>query len=130
MAQCDHTFLLDRLTDHDEGLPSGLAIGDDVVRNAPIEFVDLTPWHELVDLDRVRVSNRDGFQLIVGYLHVLTLANLVPFDDVLITNRLTGHGIELTVFDPIAGLPIDLVKFDSLSLGDRREQLNRTRNQR
>jgi hypothetical protein len=112
MAERDHAFLPDRLTDHGEGLPADLPVGGDVVRNVPIKFVDLTPRHELVDLDRVRASDRDALQFIASYFDVATLADLVALDDVLVADGLAGHGIELAVFDPVPGISVDLVKSD------------------
>src|SRR6202040_2498209 len=82
MPERDHAFLLDRLADNGERLPTNLALGGDVVRNVPMEFVDLTPRHELVDLDRVRTSNRDALQLIVGYFDITVLGDLVALDEV------------------------------------------------
>jgi hypothetical protein len=93
----------------------------DVVRNVAIELVDLIPRHELVDLDRVRASDRDGLQLVIGYFDVAALAHLVALDDVFVADRLAGHGIELAIFDPVPGLPVDLVKSDLFALRDRRE---------
>jgi hypothetical protein len=123
-----HTFLLDCFTNHCEGLPADLALGGDKVRGAPIELIDLVPWHELVDLYRVRAPDRNSLQFIVIYLDVVALADLVALDDVLLTNRLAGHGIKLAVFNPVSSLPVDLMKSDLLPLRDRREQPNRTRN--
>jgi hypothetical protein len=54
-GQYDPAFLFDRRMDS-KGPPAGLALGGDVVRNFPIEFVDLTPRRELIDLDRARAS--------------------------------------------------------------------------
>src|SRR3979411_1685924 len=59
MTERYHVLLLDRLTDHGEGLLADLTVGSDVVWNVPIEFVDLTLRHELVDLDGVRASDRE-----------------------------------------------------------------------
>ena len=73
MTERYHVLLLDRLTDHGEGLLADLALGSDVVRNVPIEFVDLALRHELVDLDGVRAFDRDRFQLIVSYFNVAAL---------------------------------------------------------
>jgi hypothetical protein len=64
-AERHHVFLPYSLTDHDEGLPADLAIGGDVVRKVPVEFIDLASGYELPDFDRVRASDRNGLQLIV-----------------------------------------------------------------
>jgi hypothetical protein len=78
----------------------------------------------------VRAANRDGLKLIVGYFDVAALPDLVSLDDVLAVDRLAGDGIDLAIFDPVAGSPVDLMKFDFLPLRGRREQLDRTRDQR
>jgi hypothetical protein len=60
----------------------------------------------------------------------LPLADLVAHDDVLGIDGLAGLGIKLAVFDPVPGFLVDLMKSNLLPLRDRREQLDRTRDQR
>src|SRR6202035_3540129 len=82
----NHAFLLDGLTNHGEGLTADLAVGGDVIRNVPIELVDLASRHKLVDLDRVRASYSDSLQLFTGYFDVASLSGLKALNDVFVAD--------------------------------------------
>jgi hypothetical protein len=102
-AKRSYVFLLDRRTDHGISLPSDLAIGGDVVGIAQIEFVDFISRRELVDLDRMLAFDRDSLALVLSYFDVASFVDLVAHDDILVIDLFAGLGIELAVFDPMAG---------------------------
>src|SRR6185312_6504881 len=112
----NHDFLLDGLTNHGEGLSADFAVGGDVVRNVPIELVDLASRHELVDLYRVGASERDGLQLFIGYFDVPALGDLKVSNDVYVADCFACDRIDSAVFDPVPGFPVDLMKLNLLTL--------------
>jgi len=72
--------------------------------------------HELVDLNRALAFERDCFELFWTDFDVLALADFVAFDDVVAFDLITRLRIDLAILDPIAGVLIDLMKADLLSL--------------
>ena len=100
----DHAFLLDRLAYYNVSLSAHLSIRGDVVGIVQIEIVDLFSRHELIDVDRMCAFGRGCLELILGYLDVVSFADLVTHDDVLVIDLFTGHRVDLAVFDPISGL--------------------------
>src|ERR1700726_5234135 len=110
-------------------MTADLAVGGDVVRNVPIELVDLASRHELVDLYRVRASDCDGLQFFISYFDVAALGGLKALNDVFVADGFARDRIGLAVFDTIPCLPVDQMKSDRLPLRDRGEELNRTRDE-
>src|SRR5262249_41918832 len=62
-------------------------------------------------------------------LKVLALADLVALYDLLGVDLVAGFGVDLPVLDPVAGVLVDLVKADLLSLAARRKKGDGTRDQ-
>src|SRR5262249_60137537 len=75
--------------------------------------------HELVDLDGSVALNGDGLKLFRLYLNVFTFADFVALHDVGWIHFLAVLRIYLAVSDTIAGLFVDLIKADLLSLAAR-----------
>jgi hypothetical protein len=122
--------LLDRLADDGERLLPHLAVGHDVVGVAEIQLVDLVLRDELLDVDHPRAFDGHCFKLLRFELDVLALPRFVALDDVVLRNLVAGVGIDLAVFDAIAGVLVDLVKPDLFPFGRRREKLDRAGHQR
>src|SRR5262245_24635111 len=107
-----HSLLFYSLSNYCERLLPDVAIGDNVVRAVQIEFVDLFLRHELIDLDRAFAFDRDRLEFLGIDLEVLVLTDLVAFDDVIGVHFFFAVGIDLAVFDPMAGLFVDLMEAD------------------
>src|SRR6266850_484592 len=101
-TQCDHSLFLDRVPDHNVGLPADLAIWDDVIRNVQVEVVDLISRHEPINLDRVPAFDSDRLKLILGYFNVAILADLVAHDDALSLDVFAGLCIAFAILDPVS----------------------------
>ena len=86
--------------------------------------------HELVDLDRALALDGDSLEFFGLDLDVSALADFIAFDDVGRVDLVSGLGIDLSVFDTIARLFIDLVEADLFSFAARGEECNRTRYER
>src|SRR5262245_34029211 len=106
-------------------LPSGTMY----VRIVEIQLVDLLAGYKLVDFDRPLTLNCYGFKLFRLNLDVLALADFVAFDDVRGFHFIFVAGINLTIFDPTAGLLVDLMETDLLPLAARRIKGDGTRYQ-
>src|SRR5882757_3452000 len=126
----NHPFLLDRLSDHRVCLSTDLSIRDDVVGPIQIDVIDFDSRYESVNVDRVSSFDRNSLELILGYFNVAAFAQLIAHHDVFGVDLTAGLGIELAIFDPIAGSSVDLMESEFLSLRDRREELDRARNKR
>ena len=85
--------------------------------------------HKLVDVDRAGGFERDVFQLVLRHLDVGVGIHLVALDDVVVRDFLARVGINLRVFDPVAGLLVDLVEADLLGIGSGRVQSDRAGNE-
>src|SRR5262249_19785507 len=125
-----HPFLADGLADHRKGLLSDFAIRNDKVWVAQIEFVDLRLRYELINFDDAFAVDGDGLKLLWFKLDVLAFCDLVAFDDVATVHFFPGFCVDFPVADTIAGFPIKLVEADLFPLGRRREQRDRTRDER
>src|SRR6266487_6513203 len=125
-----HAFVADRLANDRERLLADLAVGYHVVGIVEIEVVDLFPRHELVDLDGARALDRNRLELLGLELDVLAFADFVTLDDVGGIHLVFGLRVHFAVFDAVAGLLVDLVKPNFLSLAAGRKQRDRTRNER
>jgi hypothetical protein len=126
----DHTFLLDRLASYSVSLLANLAIGRDVVRIVQIEIVDLGSRYELIDLDCMPAFDRYCLEFFLGNFDVLSLADLIAHDDIVVIDLSTRHGIDFAVFDPVSGVFVDLMESDLLALRCCRKELDWTRHQR
>ncbi|MHC2698873.1 hypothetical protein ACVMHZ_002006 [Bradyrhizobium liaoningense] len=86
--------------------------------------------HELVDLDRVGGVERDLVQLVLGDLDIGVGVDLVALDDVLGGHLVAGLGVDLEVFDPVAGLAVDLVERDFFGIRGGRIERDRAGHER
>ena len=130
LAERDHALLADRFADHREGLLADFAVRHHIVRAVEIELVDLFPRDEFVDLDHPLAFDGDRFQLLGSQFEVFALADLVALDDVGGFHLLAALGVDLAVFDAVAGILVELMEADLLALGGRRIQGDRTRHER
>jgi hypothetical protein len=97
LADRDHTFFVDGFTDHRERLLADLAVWNDVIRIAHVEFVDFFFRHELVDVDAPLALDRYGLKLFRIEFDVLALADLVTFDDVGLLDFITRLRIDSNI---------------------------------
>src|SRR5262249_24667458 len=112
----------DRRGDPSETLLPPLAVRHDVVGVVQIELVDFLLGYELVDVNHSLALDGDRLELLRSDFEVFALAGLVALDDVLLLDFLAGFDIDLAVFDPVAGLLVDLMEADFFPLRRRREQ--------
>ena len=79
----------------------------------------------------VRVDSSAMFvELVLRHLDVGVGVDLVALDDVLVGDFLAGVGVDLRIFDAVAGLLVDLVEGDLLGVGGGRIQRDRTGHER
>ena len=105
-------------------------MGRDVVRTVQIEIVDLGSRYELIDLDRMLAFDRYCLEFFLCYFDILSLADLITHDDILVIDLFTRHVIDLAVFDPVSSVFVDLMESDLLALRCCRKELDWTRHQR
>src|SRR4029079_5244426 len=122
--------LRDALANDGEGFLPHVAVRHNVIWAHVIEFVDLGPRHQLIDLDRLLAFQRDCLELLVADLDVVAFLNLVGLNDILLLDFLARVLVDLAVTDAVYGLRVDLVEADFLALAGRGEKLDRARNQR
>ena len=84
----------------------------DVIGIVEVEFVYLVLGYELIDIDDALALDRDCFQFLGRKLDVVTLRDLVAFDDVSGLEFLAGISIHLFVFDAVAGFFVQLMEAD------------------
>ena len=79
----------------------------------------------------VRVDSSATFvELVLRHLDVGVGVDLVALHDVLVGDFLAGVGVDLGVFDAVAGLAVDLVERDLLGIRRRRIEGDRTGHER
>jgi hypothetical protein len=120
-----HVHVLNGFADNGKGVMPDLSVRHKIVRTDKITRVDARLWHKLVDVDRSRRLKSNVFQLILGHFNVGVSIDLVPLDDVVVRNLVTGAGVNLRVFDPVASLFVDLIEADFFRIGSCRIQGNR-----
>ena len=74
--------------------------------------------------------DRYCLEFFLGNFDVLSLADLIAHDDIVVIDLSTRHGIDLAVFDPVSGVFVDLMESDLLALRCCRKELDWTRHQR
>ncbi len=112
----DLVHLADGLPDHREGVVTDLAVGPQIVGSDEISRIDLGLLHELVDLDGARGFKRYLLELLLCHLDEGVGVDLVALDDVLVGDFLAVVHVDLGVLDPVAGLAIELVERNLLTL--------------
>src|SRR6202048_1975644 len=115
------SWLSDMLTD--------LSVRGNVIGIVQVQFVDLLPRNELVDVDRALALNRDGFELLGIKFDIVVLADFVALDDICGIDLVAAFRIDLTVLDAMASLLIELVEADLLALRGSRKQRDGTRDE-
>ena len=101
---------------------SDLAIRGDVVRTNIIEFIDLLPRHELINLDYARALERNCFKFFVGDLDVRSFPYLVSIYDLVGRYLLARALIDLAIPDAVACFAVDLMEADFVALARRRKE--------
>ena len=124
-----HVHVADGLADDGERVVPDLPIGNEVIGPDEVARVDARLRHKLVDVDGAGKLERDVFQLILGHLDVGVGIHLVALDDVVVRNLFARIGVNLGVFDTMAGLLVDLVEADLLGIGSGRVQSDRAGNE-
>jgi len=81
-----------------------------------IEHIDLALGHELVDFNRALALQRDRLEFFRIDFDVFALADLVTLNDVARLDFVARIRIDLAVLDPIAGVLVELMEADFLSL--------------
>src|ERR1700730_10537510 len=110
-----HALLADGFPDDSECLLTDLSVRGNVIGIVQVQFVDLLPRHELVDVDRALALDLDSFELLGIKLDILALADFVALDDICGIDLVAAFRIDLTVLDAIASLLIELVEADLLT---------------
>jgi hypothetical protein len=75
-----------------------------------VSRIDLGLLDELVDLDGPRRFQHYLLQFLLGNLHEGLLVQHVGLGDVFVRDFLAGIGVDLGVFDAVAGFPVQLVE--------------------
>ena len=109
-ADRDLVHAADGFADHREGVVADLAVRHEIIGADHIAAVDIGPRHELVDLDGAGRFQRDVVKLVLRHLDVGVGVDLVALHDVFVGDFLAGVGIDLGIFDAMAGLAVDLVE--------------------
>ena len=120
LADRDHALLADGFADHGERLLPDFPVRHDEVGIVEVELVDLLARHELVDIDHPLALDRNRFELLRVELEILALADLVALDDVGGFDLVAAVGIDLAIFDAMAGVLVELVKADLFPFAGRR----------
>ena len=106
----------DGFADHCECIVADLAVRHEIIGADHVTAVDIGPRHELVDLDGAGRFQREFVKLVLRHLNVGVGVDLVALHDVVVGDFLTGIGVDLGVFDPVAGLAVDLVEGNLLGV--------------
>ena len=107
-----------------------LPSGREIVGTDQIARIDLAAVDEFVDLDGPRRFQRDVLELLLRHLDEGVGVDLVALDDVLVGDFLAGVGVDLGVFDAMAGLPVELIERDLFGFRRGRIQRDRTVDER
>ena len=93
--------------------------GQEVVRLAVVDRVDLLERDEVADVDRVRQLDVEPVEVLVAELDVAALVDLEAADDVVARDRLAVVAPHLLVGDRGHVLPVEEVEAELLRLGGR-----------
>jgi len=96
----------------------------------PIAAVDVGSGNEFVDLDGASRFQRNVVEFVLRHLDVGIGVDLVALHDVFVGDFLAGIGVDLRIFDAMAGLAVDLVEGDLLGVRRRRVQGDGARHER
>jgi hypothetical protein len=107
-----------------------LAVRHEVVGADNIAAVDIGSRNEFVDLDGAGRFQRDVVEFVLRHLDVGIGVDLVALHDVVVGDFLAGLGVDLGVFDAVAGLAVDLVEGDLLGVRRRRIEGDRAGHER
>jgi hypothetical protein len=129
-ADGDHIHAADGFADDREGVVPHLPVRDEVIGPDEIAGIDVGLRHELVDVDGAGRLQGDVLKLVLRHFDVGVGIDFVALGDVFGGDFLAGIGVDLHVFDAVAGVPVDLVEADLLGLGRGRVQSDRTGDER
>ena len=129
-ADRDLVHAPDGFADHRKRIMADLAVGDEIIGTDQIAVVDIGLGHELVDLDGMGRFQRDVVELLLRDLDVGVGVDLVALHDVVGADFLAGVGIDLGIFDAVAGFAVDLVEADLFGIRRRRIQRDRAGHER
>jgi hypothetical protein len=83
-----------------------LAVRRDEIGVAHIELVDLSLWDKFINLNCSPASDCDGLEFIGCQLNVVTLFDLISFDDVGLLSLIAGLLVDLAIADT---MPVSLL---------------------
>jgi hypothetical protein len=109
-----------RIADHREGVDPGLAVGRDEIGLLEIARVDLLARDELIDLEGMRAFELDGLELVGIDLDIFAFRQLIAAALLVFLDHLAGFGVHHLLLQPMAGLPVDLMKVGALGRRGRR----------
>jgi hypothetical protein len=113
-----------------EGIVANLAVRAQIIGTDETSGIDLGAVNEFVDLDRPGRFQSHVLELLFGDLDESVGVDLVALDDVLVGDFLAGVGIDLGVFDAVAGFAIELIERDLLGFRGGRVQRDGTGDER
>ena len=120
----------DGFADHRKGVVADLAVGHQIIGPDQIAVVDIRLRYEFVDLDGSGRFQRDVVEFLFGHLDIGVGIDLVALHDVVGGDLFAGLGIDLGIFDAMAGLAVDLVEGDLLGIRGGRIQSDRAGHER
>jgi hypothetical protein len=107
-----------------------LAVRHQVIGTDQIAIVDVGFGYELVDLDGTGGFQRDVLKLVLRHLDIGVGVDLVALHDIVGRDFLAGVGVDLGIFDAMAGLAVDLIEADLLGIRGCRIQSDRAGHER
>jgi hypothetical protein len=93
-----------------KGILSHLAVGSDVVGGVDISVIDLASWNELIDFDGSGAFDLHGIDLLVFDEEILTFRNFEPARRVLSGHNVASLGIDILLFQSVAGFSVEPVE--------------------
>ena len=127
-GDCHHIHAPDRFPNDRKCVVADFPIGDQIVRADEVAGIDVALGDKFVDVDRTRRFQSDVFKFFFRRLHVHIGIDLEALRDVFVGDFLAGVGIDLGLFDAMAGVPVDLIEADLFGIGSGRIQSDRTSN--
>ena len=115
-ADRDLVQAADGFADHRKRVVADLAVRHQIIGADHIAAVDVGARHEFVDLDGAGRFQREVVKLVLCHLDIGVGIDLVALHDVFVGDFLAGVGVDLGVFDAMAGLAVDLVERDLLGI--------------
>src|SRR5262249_49049570 len=99
------------IADHGKSFQPHVVFRREVIGAVEIQLVDLRPWHEFFDVDRVRAFQPKRFQLFVFDREILISSDLVAAGLIGGFDHIAGDRIDELLLQAVARPFIDLPKY-------------------